>query len=276
MSVRIITDSAASLPTDLAREYGVDIVPIHITIGTETLLDGEIATSDLLARADDGVTTAAPTPGDYRHALQRDPGPTVIVTVGSQFSASFDAARLAAAGWEYPIEVVDSRTAAGAQGLVALATAEIASQTASLDAAAARARQVAARVRIVAGVGDLTRLIRSGRVPRLVGPLARAVDLKPMFEVSSGRIHRLRPVRGRGRIITRIIGEVTAYNDRDSRLRGAALHAGDPRRAAEIIDAISAMTTPDLVFSAEFGPAMIVHTGTDVVGFAWYWDDDSG
>ena len=40
MSVRIVTDSAAYLAPDLAKELGVGLVPFHIHVGGQTYLDG--------------------------------------------------------------------------------------------------------------------------------------------------------------------------------------------------------------------------------------------
>ena len=41
MTVRIVTDSACDLPAAIAAEHGIEIVPLSINFGDETLIDRE-------------------------------------------------------------------------------------------------------------------------------------------------------------------------------------------------------------------------------------------
>lgn len=40
MSIRIVTDSNCDLPQDLVAQYGIEVVPLSITIGAQSYLDG--------------------------------------------------------------------------------------------------------------------------------------------------------------------------------------------------------------------------------------------
>ncbi len=272
MTVAVITDSGASLPPDPAAAAGIDVVPIRIRIGDDSYRDGDVSVSDILARYDEGVTTAAPTPGDFLDAINAANEPCLVVTVAGRLSSSHDAAILAARTAQVPTQVVDSDTAAGGQGLVVLAAAGAAAAGADLDDVAARARDVAGRIRLMAGVGDLEMLIRGGRVPRAVVPVARWIGAKPMFELDAGQIRPLRPARSIEAVIERITRAVHEHRAPEATLHCAALHAGDAGNAAELLQRVGANEATGIGYIAEFGPALVVHTGPGILGLAWWWE----
>ncbi|HZD78760.1 MAG TPA: DegV family protein, partial [Actinomycetota bacterium] len=189
MTVAVITDSAAALPDEVAEEAGVVVVPMWVTVGADTLRDTELPLPELLRRADEGITTSAPSPGDLKEAIEARLGPegALVVTVASRMSGSYQAARMAAGSFGDAVGVLDSGTAAGAQGLVALAAAGCARLGGSLDDVRARAERVAARVRLVASLGDLDWLVRGGHVPEVVAWAGRSLGLRPVIEFKGGR-----------------------------------------------------------------------------------------
>jgi fatty acid-binding protein DegV len=165
--VAVITDSAASLAPDLAADHQVTVVPLHL----------------------DGITTAAPSPGEFLDAAARaGSDEAVVLTVASRVSGVWNAARIASASASMPMSVVDTETAAGAQALVVLAAAEAAASGAPRPAVEAAARDAIDRVRLVAVVDGLDYLVRSGRVPGIAGWAGRMLGLQPLFEFRRVRL----------------------------------------------------------------------------------------
>jgi len=74
MSVTVVTDSAAALPADLAARHGVRVVPLWLHVGDERHRDGDIALDALVARFDEPITTAAPSPGSSPPSSPRPTG----------------------------------------------------------------------------------------------------------------------------------------------------------------------------------------------------------
>jgi len=134
LTVAIVTDSAAALPPDLVRRFGITVVPMWLSIGGEPVLEGERPLQDLLA--EEHVTTSAPTPGEWERAikdgLERADG-ALVLTIASSMSATFQSALVAAEAVGGAVRVVDTATAAGAEALVVLAAAEAAQDGARLD-----------------------------------------------------------------------------------------------------------------------------------------------
>jgi len=276
LTVAVITDSAASLPSDIAAGAGVTIVPLQLAIGGRSHRDGDLSLEELLERVDEGITTSSPTPGDFISALERtDTGDgAVVLTVARTMSATRDAAELAARNSDTDVRVVDTGTAAGAQGLVVLAAARAAQAGAPVDAVEATARAVAQRVRLVATLDSLDRLAKSGRVPEAAAWAGRWLHLNPLFEFRGGRARPLRPARSREAALERIAAECRRAPN-GGRLHVAALHALAVDDARTLLELLNAHVEPATALIAPFSPVMVVHTGPNLVGMAWWREDQA-
>ncbi len=276
MNVAVVTDSAAALPSDLVARYDVKVVPMWLTVGGVPETEGGRPLDEIASEAD--VTTSAPTPGEFEHAI-KDAGAradgVLVLTIASSMSATFQSATIAAQAVGGPVRVVDTATAGGAEALVVLAAAESASQGASLDVVEARARLVMERVRLVATLSTLDHLVRSGRVPGIAGWAGRRLGINPLFEFRDGKVRRLRPALSHDAALDRIVARVHRSRPPQARLHVAALHALAVDTATELLARIAEVERPATQFIGEFGPVMVVHTGPNLAGLAWWWEDVS-
>ena len=275
MTVAVVTDSAASLPPDLAAGAGVTVVPMWVTVGGVAHRDGELTLEEVMARVDAGVSTSGPTPGEIAEAVERSLGDdgALVLTIAHSMSSTFDAARTAARVVGEQVRVLDTATAAGAQGLVVLVAARVARAGGSLDEVEAAARRATERVRLIATVPGLERLARSGRVPGVAAWAGKWLGLQPVFEFRGGHARPLRPARSREAALERIAGAVRTSQVHGALFRVSALHAGAPADAAVLLDAARAVAGPEHEFVAPFSPVMVAHTGLGLVGLAWWWDE---
>jgi DegV family protein with EDD domain len=194
------------------------------------------------------------------------------VTLTSSLSSSYQAATVAARGYDGRARVVDSRTAAGGQALVVLAAAEAAARGSSLADVAAVAEGVAGHVRLIGTVPDLTHLVESGRVPAMAGWAGRRFGLHPLFELRDGQVHRMRPARSRDAAVDRMVARVRRSREPSTELRVVALHAQAALEADALLDRVKRELAPATALVGEFGPVMLVHTGPGILGLAWWWD----
>jgi DegV family protein with EDD domain len=143
MSVRVVTDSGCDLPPDLCDKLGIEVVPLTIRFGDETLVDRKDLTPvEFWAKCKtmEGLPeTAAPSPGAFEEAYRRAKADgadgVVVVTLSRKMSATIEAADLAAAnvGSEFPVRVVDSGNASLGEGMTALLAAQAAAAGKSVD-----------------------------------------------------------------------------------------------------------------------------------------------
>jgi DegV family protein with EDD domain len=237
MSVTIVTDSSASLPLEEIRRLGIVVVPLTIVVGDIDYHDGELSAEEVVERAaSEHVSTSSPSPGDFAKAIDENAGDggTVVVTVSSAMSATYESAVVASSYFDHgAVQVVDSGTAAGAQGLVVLAAAERALAGASLAEVTEGARRAAADVHLVAMVERLDFLAKSGRVPVAAAWAGNSLGVRPMFEFHGGRAQPRRPAMSVKAALGRIVGGIGPSPSPKAVLRVAVLHAQAPDIAHE-------------------------------------------
>src|SRR4051794_26517748 len=111
MSVAVVTDSAAALPPELVERHRIGVVPMWLTIGGESVREGDVPLESLLDRHD--VTTSGPTPGEFEHAIkermqERGVEAVVVCTIASTMSSTYEAAVLGARAAGGPVRVIDT------------------------------------------------------------------------------------------------------------------------------------------------------------------------
>jgi DegV family protein with EDD domain len=282
-TVAIVTDSTACIPQELAQQYGIEIVPLHLILGGRTFVDSLTTdTSEfyrLLANSGDRPTTAAPSPGMFLEAITRAArraDAVLCITVSAQFSAMYDAARQAieiakAKAPQSDIRLLDSRNAAMAQGFIALEAARVAAAGGSIGGVAARAEAMTGRVTLLAMLDTLAYLARSGRVPRVAAWTAGMLQLKPIVQFSASGIKLVARTRTRHRALDRMLDLIAADTaGRPTHL--AVHHANAPDDADRILLAARQRLPIVESHTTEFTQVMGVHTGPGLVALAWYCD----
>ena len=107
MKIKIISDTTCDLPEQLLKEYQITLLPLHITKGEESLLDGvQITPSDIFSYVDAGgeiCTTASINPQEYVDAFaayRAAYDAVIVITIGSGFSSCYQNACVAARQFE--------------------------------------------------------------------------------------------------------------------------------------------------------------------------------
>lgn len=274
--VGIVCDSVACVPQSLAQALGIEVVPIWIQFGEESLRDGiDIAPQEVYRRlrAGETATTSAPSPGDFVEAFRRmaDRGfsEVVAITLPAELTGTFRNASLAAQTSPVPVRVVDSRTAGAAEGWVAVEAARAAAAGAGADEVVARAHFVSQRARLFAMVPELQYLRRGGRAVQALAKLGAALGVVPVLALRNGHVEPLAVCRSREAAFDRIVGEV-ASDARRGRLHLAVMEADAAPEAERLARTLAEELHPAELFITAFTPAMGAHAGPGILGVG-YW-----
>jgi DegV family protein with EDD domain len=130
--MKIITDSTADLPKELALKFDIEIVPLTIHLGDKSWKDYYDVEPDeyyeLLKKSSAFPTTSQPTPQDFVNAYTpfvEKGEPILSIHLSSRLSGTFQSAMLARSQFpEARIEVVDSVQASFALSMIILVCAE--------------------------------------------------------------------------------------------------------------------------------------------------------
>ena len=281
MPVAVVTDSATALPPRLCEEAGLLVTPMEITLGGRTYDDGQDGIGDdfydLLRSHSEIPRTSAPRPARWLENLsmaKEQADSIFVVTLAANMSAAYDSARVAAemAREEDPdveITVYDSRTAAGSEALIALAAARTAAAGGSHEEVTATAHRVGDRVRLVAYLDTLEYVWRSGRVPRVAVWATSLLKMKPVMEMTRGKVQSLARPRSRARAMDRIMIEM-AKTAGALPIHVAVMHADAADEARVLHDQIGRDFNCVELIVTQFAPFMGAHTGPGLVG-ASFW-----
>jgi len=284
--VAVVTDSSACLPTEQVSGLGIYVVPLRFTVEGKSCRDGiDITASDLyrlLPRARELPTTSAPSPSDYYAAIQKasvDHESVLIVTIAGRFSSTYQSAALAAntARDSLPdiaVTVVDSGTAAGAEGLVALGAARVSADDGTLEDVCAAARAVAEQVELLATLDTLYYLARSGRVPMAAHWANTLIRVNPLLRIlpMSGEARIVRVARGRASAVRQML-ELARRRVAGRWMHGVVLHSLCLDEAERLHDQVGREFRCRELYVCDFTPAMGIHTGPGVLGLAYYAED---
>ncbi|MGW0772218.1 DegV family protein [Streptomyces sp. NPDC002835] len=271
--VAIVTDSTAYLPPPAMERHSITAVPLTVVLGDQALEEGTEISARSLATALQkrrSVTTSRPSPEMFSQAYRAaaDAGATGIVSLhlSAELSGTYDAAVLAAKDAPVPVRVVDTGMIAMALGFCALAAAEVSEAGGSLDEAVAAAEKRAEGTSAYFYVDTLDYLRRGGRIGTAQALLGSALAVKPLLQLTEGRIDMLERVRTASRAIARL-EEIAAERAGTAPVDIAVHHLAAPERAAALADRLRERVTglAELHVS-EVGAVIGAHTGPGLLG----------
>jgi DegV family protein with EDD domain len=267
----IVTDSTADIPTDIAQELDIRIVPNIIVIDRQEVVDGiGISREEFYTRLP-GMrtfpTTATASPGAYQVLYQQlfEQGFTQIISLhtSSLLSGIYNAASAAARSFRDRVHVIDSGSVSLGLGFQVLTAAE-AALTQPLEMLLSMLAELPRRVRVVALLDTLEYLRRSGRVSWARARLGDFFSIKPIVEVKQGKVISLGETRTHIKGIGRLIDYVSGWGAIE---RLAILHTNTENEARTLLGRLPIPATP---------PALVVnitsvigaHVGPNCLGFA--------
>jgi DegV family protein with EDD domain len=247
----VVTDSAAALPADWIAGPGgtglLTVIPMPVMVGPDIYGEGEddiLETIALALASGKQVKTSRPSPGQfeqaYRAAQRHGYEAVVSIHISGELSGTADAARLAAARVDIPVEVIDTRTVGMAQGMAVQAAVTAAAAGGDAAAVATAAAGQAAATRVYFYVPSLEQLRRGGRIGAAASLLGTMLAIKPILAVDGGRIVPLEKVRSAARAVARLEEIVAAEAAPGPSVRLAVHHFGNPQEAESLAARLSA------------------------------------
>ncbi len=271
MKIGLVTDSVADIPANLLEKHKIEAVPAVIVIDGKGYLDGvDITRQEFYSRMPSfksPATTAAIATGEfelrYEKLFSRGVEKIFSIHTASQLSGIYNAARIAAESFGDKIQMVDSGQLSLGIGFQVLEAADAISEGASFDELSKMLSSIQKRIKLVAALDTLEYLRRSGRVSWAKARVAALLRLKPMIELSYGKVDNLgavRTTRASNRELKKKLEKVGKIK------RLAILHTNAEERAHQFLaDFIPSLETEPLVVNIT--PVVGAHIGPKGIGF---------
>jgi DegV family protein with EDD domain len=276
--VAVVTDSTAYLPTDLIEEYGLLVVPLYVVFGGDrTVPETEItdypAFFEELRQAESLPTTSQPSVGDFvgvYEPLLAEAKDVVSIHISGGLSGTTEAARQAAEALQRDgkggerIRVIDSTTAAGGLGLLALSAGVAARDRADADRIEERVQEARGELKMWFAIDTLEFLKRGGRIGAASAWIGSTLKVKPILTVE-GEMSPVERVRTSARMFERMVDY--ARQRHDSEADGWAVqHINAPEQCERLARRCREIFGSDPVIQSEIGPVLSAHTGPGLLG----------
>lgn len=275
MPVKIVTDSAADIPEELAAELGITVVPLTIRFGDDEFVDGVDLSAqqfyDEMAKRDVLPATAAPSPGSFEQAFRAagaDGDPVVCINLSSALSATMQSAETAAKaiGDDLDLTVLDSRSITAGQGRQVLAAAQAASDGATPADLAALVADLSARTQIFGALDTLDNLKKGGRIGGAQAMIGSMLSIKPIVDISSGSVEEAAKQRTRKKSMLWLRDKLFAAGDG---VEEVAVCHGCTDEVEELRELLLPRFAPEQLSTWTIGAVIGAHGGPRMVGLSW-------
>jgi len=268
MAVKIVTDSSADLPAQLAQELGITVVPLYVRFGDEVYRERVSITDDefyqKLMHGPVHPVTIQPGPQDfvevYKKLVQEADG-IVSIHLSSKLSGTYNSALQAkemVGEGGCPIEVVDSGSITMAMGLVCIAAAEAAKAGKDLEQVLDGVKQDVPNAHLLALFDTLKYLQLGGRIGKAKALVGSILNVKPMITLKDGEVMPAGQVRTRAKGIERLVDFVKNAQDIESLAVGYSTTLDEAQTLAKRLVSIF---TKEPVKVARLGTTLGVHAG---------------
>ena len=272
MAIRFVTDSTCDIPAPVAQEYGINVIPVYINIGSQSYLDGVDLTHaefyDNLPGYRTPPSTSAPGLGSFLETYKRLAleGASEIISIHAAGTLSniLNVSKLAAQAMEaLKVAVVDSGSTSLGLGFLAIIAAKAAASGKSAGEIIALLEKKVRNTYLFAALDTLEYLRRSGRASMVQASLGSLLNIKPVIALNNGKL-TMETIRTRARSIERLIAMVTNLGPLDYL---AVAHARAHERAEELYQkVVQLLPKGEKPMIIEATPALGTHVGPGAVG----------
>ena len=273
MPVKIITDSTADLPKDLVEKYDIGVAPLLVNFPDGSFRDGVDLTPgefyQRLAESKQMPTTSQVNPPAFidLYSKELEKGNSVVsIHLSSKGSGTYQSAVTAKdmLGSDN-IAVIDSLGYSMGMGLIALEGAKMAQQGAGLEEIRDRMTHMRDRMQYVFGVDTLEYLKKGGRLSPVKATIATVMNIKPVLHILDGEIEMLDKVRGRKKVLSRLLKAVEDSGADIGDQVLSVVHAVCPEEARNMKEMLMDRFNPKDVIISEIGCVIGTHVGPGTI-----------
>ncbi len=278
-STAIVTDSTSYLPDEITEGNDIHRVSLYVTLDGEQRREMDIGRAEYdafferLSASEEGASTSQPSIGDFCeiYGPLLDEGREIVsIHISAGISGTYQAATQArqkliddGRGGER-IQVYDSRTACGGQGVVVLAAARASARGADGKESLAAAQRTREELEIWFAVDTLEYLRKGGRIGAASAFLGSALQIKPILTLRE-EITPVERVRTRRRAFERMV-DYARRRHADGANAWVVQHIHDPETARRLVEECRQIFGNDPVFVSEIGPVIGAHVGPGLIG----------
>jgi DegV family protein with EDD domain len=269
--VKVVTDSCSDVSPELAREFGIRVLPLYVQFGSETYRDNvDLSTEEFYRKLETSKfhpTTSTVTPADFAalfDELAEETRDILVITLSEKFSATYAAALegKTLVDNDCRIEVIDSRAGAGAQMLLVIAAAKMAQEGDDLDRIVAWVSRALPRAHVRMSFDTMEYLRRGGRIGKAQAFLGGLLKVNPVMGVKDGAAFPIARPRSRAQAMDFLVNYVKGFSD----VEAIALEdATTPDDLDALAGRLKDIVPPERTYRSKVTPVVGTHVGPHVL-----------
>jgi len=272
--VRIVTDSTADLPPQLAKELGITVVPCEVHLGGQSFLDGVDMTPQEFYRrwAQNSARPRTSQPPvrlfveSYSRLLDGDATDCLLsIHIAASLSGTVNAAWAAAQTLDDPerVEVIDTGQLSMGAGWAVIHAARMAQDGAPRAEVSRAVHSLLPRLRAAAMIDSLEHLHRGGRISQISALIGTALQIKPLLSIQDGRLSVWERARSRAKALLCLADHVRSWG---ALAEAVVLHTGNEAGAQNLAAVLADGLTGKEIAIQPAGAALATHLGLGAVG----------
>ena len=221
----LMAESGSDITPELAEQYGVTVVPMHVSFGGETRDDGTFPVTEMFdyyKRTHEPPRTSGCTPNDFEIVFEKldaqYPDKQILYLAYSAITTCSMQSGIIASEGRTDITMVDTKSVSAGQLAVVLRVAKRlkANPDMTMEELVAAANEAVEKARMGFVPGDLDYLRAGGRVSNAAYLGAKILNLHPLIEIQDGKLMSTKKYRGSmARVIAQMAKEYPEINNMD-------------------------------------------------------------
>ena len=248
MSFHIVADSCCELTADMKKRGNIEIAPLTLEVGGESILDDETFDQKYflkrVAECPECPKSACPSPDYFRKSFLNGAERCYAVTLSAQLSGSYNSAVLGAnlaqeENEDLKIHVFNSRSASIGETLIVKKIVECEEAGMSFERVVETVELYISTQHTYFVLENLETLRKNGRLSKVKALVASALKIKPvMGSTPEGDIVQLDQARGINKALMKMVDAVVNDAQHVETKTLAVSHCNCPERAEMVKEAL--------------------------------------
>ena len=248
MSFHIVADSCCELTEDMKKRGNIEIAPLTLEVGGESILDDETFDQKYflkrVAECPECPKSACPSPDYFRKSFLNGAERCYAVTLSAQLSGSYNSAVLGAnlaqeENEDLKIHVFNSRSASIGETLIVKKIVECEEAGMSFERVVETVELYISTQHTYFVLENLETLRKNGRLSKTKALVASALKIKPvMGATSEGDIVQLDQARGINKALMKMVDAIVNDAQHVENKTLAISHCNCPERAEMVKEAL--------------------------------------
>lgn len=272
MSIQIIADSACDLSSQFIKENNVELLPLIVHIDGEDYFDSvTIQSSEVYKVMREGKSpkTAQVTAQLFEEVFTKyakQNKTCIYLSLSSELSGTYQTAVMVReqVKEEYPnfdLEVIDTKCVSLGLGLLIKHATERAMQGVSKTDILHMIEKMAPKMEHIFTVDNLDYLARGGRLSKASAFIGGLLNIKPLLHVEDGKLVPIEKLRGRKKVLKRMVEIMKERGDQLPSQTIGINHADDEESALALKDMIKEEFGIDSFVITSIGAVIGAHVG---------------